>query len=382
MSRRARIVYIITRTNLGGAQKHLLWLLEAVQETFDPVVLVGETGYLTDKLEARKIVFEHVDSLGREPSPVRDFTALLELRRTLRRLAPDLIHLHSFKAAMLGRIAAWRLGIPIVVTAHGWSFTDGNPRIRRLAGPFLERTLAPITDAIIVVCDSDREAALNNRIASDTKFVTILNGAPWRPAPRSRQLANQELQLLNIGRICAQKDQMGLVDLVPLLPANTSLRLVGDGPDRARLLERISASGLDGRILVEEETPEPDFYLDHADIYVSWSRWEGMSLSLIEALRAGLPIVATDVGGTQEIVESGTNGFLVPHGDREGFASAISELVENPDLRIRLGIESRRRFEKLFQVDFSIERTSRLYRHLLRTGTNFAIGPDMPLGPS
>lgn len=368
MNRRARIVYVITRANLGGAQQHLLWLLETVREAFDPVVLVGEKGYLTEELEARNIVFEHLTSLRREPSTTRDLAALINLRRALRRLAPDLVHLHSFKAAMLGRIAAWRLGVPIVVTAHGWSFTDGNPRVRRRLGLFVERTLAPITDAVIVVCDSDRQAALRKHVLSDRKIFTIPNGAPWRPATGPRQTVTRGLQLVNIGRICTQKDQLGFVDLMPLLPPATILTLIGSGPDQERLRKRILAAGFDDRIILEEETREPCLHLDRADVYVSWSRWEGMSLSLIEALRAGLPIVATDVGGTREIVESGANGYLVAHGDREGFASAISKLAKDPKTRIRLGAESRRRFEELFHVDFSTAGTVALYRNLLQSG--------------
>lgn len=369
MTLRPKILYVVTRANLGGAQRHLLWLIEAVRNTFEPLVLVGETGYLTDKLKAQNIAFDHLESLNRELSPTRDFAALVELRRALTRFSPDLIHLHSFKAAMLGRIAAKGLGIPVVVTAHGWSFTDGNPRVRRVVGRLVERALAPMTDAIIVVCQEDRTAALRMRIAPEEKLFTIPNGVPWRDSiDHAQPSLIKGLHLVNIGRICAQKDQLGLVEMMPLLPDSVTLSLVGDGPDRTRLQQQISRYGLCDRIAVEAEIPEPDEHLDRADIYVSWSQWEGLSLSLIEALRAGLPVVATNVGGNREIVNPGENGYLVAHGDREGFVSAISKLAKDPDTRARFGAASRRRFEDFFRIEYSTAKTMALYRHLLPAG--------------
>ncbi len=362
---RKRVLYAITRANLGGAQKHLLWLVDAARERYRPLVLVGESGFLTDALEARGIEYRCLPSLKREISPGSDWRAVRDIRREIRRHRPHLVHLHSFKACALGRLAALGLGVPVLVTAHGWTFTDGNPATRRTVGILVERLLARACARIIVVCRRDLEIAVARRISSPERLVMIHNGVPDKDASAiERHSRGSRVKLVNVGRICRQKDQVGLASILPSATADVEMRFIGDGPERAKLEQIVEREKLDQRVILETDNFDPAGRLRESHVYVSWSRWEGLSLGMIEALRSGLPIVATDVGGTNELVCPGVNGFLVDHGDDQAFLAAIKTLAEDAELRARMGSASRRIYLENFTLDRCLSRTLGVYSEL------------------
>ena len=373
---RARVLYAITRADLGGAQKHLLWLIDAARIRYRPLVLVGEFGYLTDELEARNIEYRCVPNLKRELSPLDDWNAFRAIRREIPRFRPRLVHLHSFKASTLGRLAAIGSGVPVLVTAHGWTFTDGNPAIRRIIGLSVERLLARACTRIIVVCRRDRDAAVTYRVAPADKVVMIHNGVPdVRKAPPSSLPRRSRPRLINVGRICQQKNQVELASLLADSTDEVEMHFVGDGPERHNLERQIELSGLTGRVFIESNNRDPQERLNDSDVYVSWSRWEGLSLSIIEALRSGLPIVATNVGGSDELVSHGVNGYLLNQGDRRAFATAIQALANDPDLRTRMGRASRCRYLQRFTIERSTARTLELYAELVDPIASPATGP-------
>ncbi len=364
--RRTDILIVITRANVGGAQKHLLWLLEALRTRYAFRVIVGETGFLTDRLEALGIPYEYLRALRRRPSPLGDIGATLALRRAIRRHAPDVVHLHSFKAALLGRLAAVGSRTRVVVTAHGWSFTDGNPRVRRIIGRWIEKALGPLTDRLIVVCGRDRDEALRLRLVDRRHLRLIRNGAPDDPGSTpARQERPERVRLVCVGRLCPQKNQLGLVELVGTLPAVVDLCLIGDGPDRDAVRRLVAKLDLSERVVLDTDNLEPGRQLHRADIYVSCSRWEGLPLSVIEALRTGLPVVATDVGGVGELVDPGVNGFLHARDDMQGIRASIEKLVADPALRSALGAGSRRLYDSRFRAELFIGETADLYEELL-----------------
>lgn len=364
--KRTRILVVITRANVGGAQKHLLWLLAALRTRFSFRVIVGETGFLTERLDEIAIPWEHLHALRRRPSPTGDLGAMLSLRRAMRRHAPDIVHLHSFKAALLGRLAAVGLRTRVVVTAHGWSFTDGNPPARKLIGRWIEKALGPLTDRLVVVCRRDRDEALRHRLVDERRIRLIRNGAPEDEPRREAGVDRRnQVRLVCVGRLCPQKNQAALVDLVDTLPTDVELCLIGDGPDHDAILRLVEKRGLGRRVRLDTDNLEPGPQLRRADIYVSCSRWEGLPLSVIEALRAGLPVVATDVGGMNELVETGVNGFVHPLGDREAIRASVARLVADPALRAAMGARSRQFYEERFRIGNCVEETASLFEELL-----------------
>ncbi|KAA3633426.1 MAG: glycosyltransferase family 1 protein [Proteobacteria bacterium] len=382
--RQNRILFVITRANVGGAQKHVAWLIESVRHRFDILVVTGETGFLTARLDELGVQYEVLDSLRREIAPLRDLRACAALRRIIKRFSPDLIHLHSFKASMLGRVAAIGLPSRVIVTAHGWSFSDQNPRSRKIIGLVVERSLARLTDRVVVVCRRDRDTALSRRILSADRLELIHNGVPERGgAPARAQGPGRGARVINVGRLCDQKNQLDLVRLFNALPQSTRLTLVGDGPHHDEIQREILDRGLESRVRLDTDNTEPDNRLAAADIYATCARWEGLPLAVIEALRAGLPIVATDVGGTEELVQSGVNGFLVPAGETRAFAEALERLIADPDLRTRMGSQSRRLYLKRFQLETFITRTLALYQAVLSNETDSTPGafPDRESSP-
>lgn len=369
-ARRRRLLFIITRGNLGGAQRHLAWLLDGLRGRYELDVVVGETGYLAEELARIGVRCRVLPCLRRNLSPFADLRTLRALRALVRSERPDLVHLHSFKAAMLGRVATLGLATPVVVTAHGWSFSDHNPRLRKWLGLVIERSLSALAARIIVVCRRDLDLALAKRIAPRQRLRLVLNGVPDE-AGVAAAMAQREgrdddaVRLVNVGRLCQQKNQQLLVGLMPWLPPQVSLTLVGDGPDRAALASTITRLGLDHRVTVRTGISEPHPLLCEADVYVSTSLWEGLSLGAIEALRAGLPVVASAVGGADELVEHRSNGFVHPVEDADAFVRSLRRLAAERTLRQTMGRRSRETYLARYSSTDFVAATIAVYEELL-----------------
>ncbi|GJL81775.1 MAG: glycosyl transferase [marine bacterium B5-7] len=361
-----RILFAITRSDLGGAQKHILWLIENLVDEFDVRVVVGEIGYLTSELEHLGVSYQFIPSLVRQISPIRDIKTIRCIRSEIKSFQPSIIHLHSFKAAMLGRIATIGKSRHVVVTVHGWSFTDGNPRSRQFIGIPVEKLLAPFSDRLVTVSKRDFDTAIRKKIGRTDQLVLIPNGVPdITPSKPGSGKNNKVLSLICVGRLCEQKNQLALVEILDLLPEYCQLILVGDGPHRQQIEQRIDELGLSGRVTIDTDNTHPENLLQNADIYVSLSKWEGLPLSIIEALRAGLPVVATDVGGSSELVVNRKNGCLITRNSKEVVVKALTELVGDSDLREGMGRNSRSLYLREYTLDRFIRKTREMYRAML-----------------
>ena len=271
---------------------------------------------------------------------------------------PDLVHLHSSKAGLVGRVAARRAGVPAVFTAHGWGFTDGVPRRRRNVVLASEWLAARWTQKIIAVSEADRRLALRYRVARPEELVTIHNGiddTPQRAFP-----AGEPPTVIMVARFVPQKDPQLLLEALSGITSPYHLLLVGDGPGRPQIEAQARALGLDNIEFLGTRDDVPDL-LARSHVFVLPTKWEGFPISILEAMRAGLPVVASDVGGVREAVGEGETGFLVPRGDAAGLRARLELLLENPDLRVRLGAEGRRRYEVRFGLGRMLEKTRAVY---------------------
>ena len=359
-----RILYLITRSDLGGAQVHLLDLLRRLPPTIRPGVGVGQDGYFAEEVRNLGIPCRVVPQLVQPIAPVSDLRALVGLVNLMRELKPDLVHAHTSKAGILGRLAARIAGIPSVFTAHTWCFVEGTSWKWKAAGVPSERLAARFCSAIINVSHANRNLALRYRISDRQHHVVIHNGiadTPHRAKPHHSAIPT----VVMVARFCAQKDHSLLLSAVSEIKTPVRIVLVGDGPTRPAIEEESIRLGLRDRVEFLGERQDVAKILATSDVFALPTNWEGFPLSILEAMRAGLPVVASDVGGVSEAVVDGETGFHVPRGDVAAFRERLDWLLRRPSIRQQMGSAGRRRYEAEFTLDAMTHGTLAVYRSVV-----------------
>jgi glycosyltransferase involved in cell wall biosynthesis len=322
----------------------------------------SELGLLAEDAGAEPVRWEASRAPG--PSVPRETRALASI---VARTAPDLVHLHSAKAGLAGR-AAVRGRRPTVFQPHAWSFEVGGPQ--RLPALAWERFAARRwTDVVLCVSAAERRRAEEAGVRG--RFVTVPNGIDLERHPpageEERRRARAQLDLpehplvLTLGRLSEQKGQDVLLSAWPAVlerVPDAELLLVGDGPARATL-EAQSAP----RVRLVGARDDPADWLAAADVVALPSRWEGLSLVMLEAMASARSVVATDVAGAGESL--GEAGAIVPVGQAEPLAAALAERLEDPELARREGAEARRRVERDFDLADVTARVAKLYEDVL-----------------
>jgi glycosyltransferase involved in cell wall biosynthesis len=365
LAAKPRLLYLITRGEHGGAQAHVLDLAMGMRERFEVEVATGEEGFLMDACREHGIPVHMVPHLRREIEPLSDARALQELVRLMRWIEPDLVHAHTFKAGLLGRFAAKYSKIACVYTAHMWHFGPTAPWVWRAITPVCERLAARWCNRIITVSEQAARYASQHRITqSPRKVVSIWNGIPEHPA-RAALDHGKTLSCTMVARFADYKDHGVLLRAFATVPGEARLKLVGDGktlPAAKRLAEEL---GIRERVEFKGARDDVPEILAQTDVFVLASKTETLPISILEAMRAGLPVIASDVGGISEEVVDGETGLLVPPGSVEKLSGALTRLLADRQLRMAMGSAGRRRFERLFLANTMIERTRTLYEEVL-----------------
>lgn len=361
-----RIAQIITRSDIiGGASTHLLTLCERLEERGHEVtVFCGGDGIFTDELEKRDLPYHSLNHLVRPIQPLEDLRAILEVKREVEKLDPDIVALHSAKAGVVGRIACWWAQIPCVVTAHGWAFTEGKSKLRRSFLAAVERLAAPLADRIITVSDFDQELAIDWNVASSERMVTVYNGVQdvGQEKIQSTTEDGGTPRIIMIARFEPQKDQPTLLRALEKLKDEPwEAWFVGDGPRLDDCIDLTSDLGIGDRVHFLGYRSDVPSLLAQSDVFVLATHYEGFPIATIEAMRAGLPIIASDVGGVSEQVRKGENGFLVTPEDIVDLKQALQQLVRNEAKRERFGEAGRKRFLDQFRVENMIDQTLEVY---------------------
>lgn len=363
-----RILYIITQGILGGAQTHIRHLARHLTNDFDIHVAMGVKGPLWDDLREDGIFVHHIPDLVREISFTQDAAAYQQTKILIKEIQPDLVSTHSSKAGIIGRLAARSCGVPSVFTAHGWAFTEGVPWKKRLLYILAERLAAHWAARIICVSENDRQLALKYGVGDKEQLRTIHNGMPLL---EKNVLANPgengKVRLIMVARFLEPKDHFALLQALNEISKDLDyiLDLVGDGPLLERTREQVVSLGLQHKVnLLGSRTDIPEL-LAQAHAFILISRWEGFPRSILEAMRAGLPVIASDVGGCRESVVDGETGFLIPRGNIKLLAKRLVELIENPKLRSTMGTKSYSRYLNNFTFDKMMEKTVDIYIEVL-----------------
>ena len=377
------IAYVVTRgDDLGGAQIHVRDMATALLRKGERVaVFAGNRGVLAAQLGHLGVPYMEIPELKRRLDPLRDARALRRLRAALRDFGPDLVSTHTAKAGVLGRIAAKSIGVPALFTAHGWVFGEGVPARRRALYRWMERSVSPLVDRVIVVCDSDRKTALRERVTSPAKIRLVYNGMPDIDPDQRARPGSVPVRIVTIARLCEQKDYATLLGaLARLQDLGWHLDQIGDGPMRGHIIELARALGLSKRIsfLGLRENVAP--LLARAQIYLLSSNWEGFPRSILEAMRAGLPVVASDVGGVREAVVDGATGFIVRRSDMRGLADRLRRLIKSASMRAAMGASGRERFERLFTFDRMLDETYSVYREVVDSKATLPVPMTVAVG--
>jgi glycosyltransferase involved in cell wall biosynthesis len=391
-TRPVRVCHVITRLIVGGAQEAAIYASARVnQEEFTTLLVTGPQtgpeGDLRGLARDEHVPILEIPSLVREVSPLRDVRAVRSLRRAIRDWQPDVVQTHSSKAGVLGRLAARRERVPVIIhTVHGWSFHDHMSPLARTVYRGLERRAATWTDRIVTVSELDRAKGIAAGIGVAAQYRTIppLNdlgrytgGRDAREAGRAALgLPQDSFVVGTVGRLTKQKDPQTWVRTAALVASRAPearFVMVGDGNLRAAT-ERLAAGlGLGERLLLTGLRDDVPAILPAFDVLLLTSRWEGLPLVIPQAMASGVPVVATAVDGNREIVSDGADGLLAPPGEPVATADAVVRL-RDPERAAGLATAGREAAR-----DFSLERTvprlEDLYRECVREKLPERSGP-------
>lgn len=364
MPEKARVLHLITRLPVGGAERLLVDVVRRLDPArFESVVCcIQAKGELAAELEAAGIP---VHCLERMRSKRFDWRAVFDLRRFLRRERITLVHSHLYHANLYGRLAAFLSGVPAVATVHNvYARTKLHRRL-------LNRWLARSSARVIAVSEEVRRDLIEHDGIDAAKVVLIHNSIDLRRiATRlTREEARARLSIAEhafavgcVGRLEEQKGHRYLLEACAALKRDIPLRLfvVGDGRLRRELERQAAALGLAASTSFLGERKDVAEILKALDLFVMPSLWEGLSLAMLEAMAAGLPIVISDVGGVSQAIDA-QSGLKVPPGDPGAIARAIRLLAAQPESRRSLGLAARRRVEAEFDVGIMMARLSQVY---------------------
>lgn len=379
-SKRIKVVHIITMLELGGAQEITLHQLEHLpRDRYEPVLLAGPGGILDQAArDLPGVRVRFVPRLVRPVRPWKDLGALFDLKRILVDETPALVHTHSSKAGILGRWAARLARVPVVVhSIHGFGFNDHQPWPVRQAFVMAERAAGRVTagftaDAADNFVKGRRHGVLHG--APEQVIRCAIRPERFAPAPEAVAEVRKELGIpedhLVVGMVGCLKPQKAPVDFVhaaALVVENcpkTSFFIAGDGELRSEVEAAAVRLGLEGRFRLLGWRDDVPLLLQLCDIVALSSLWEGLPRVFPQAMACGRPIVANRVDGAPEAVEDGVNGFLVDPGRPELLAGRIIQVLEDRDLRRRMGRQALERVEP-FTVTRMMADLEAFYQRLL-----------------
>ena len=349
-----RVVHVHRMRGIGGSERHLLTLLPALAQRGVEPVFVGLDDPAWDPADFYEAL--QVPSL-RIRAP-RDLDPLL-LARLVRSLRADVVHTHLVHADVYGGVAAKLRGARLVSTKH-----NDDP-FRTGAFRFVERGLAHLADRVVTITDSLRLFTIERVGVPADKVETIRYGMdelpePWGVNPPDDVPAGARV-LLAVARLTPQKGIDVAVQALATLPDDTVLVVLGEGPARSPLESLARELGVAARLFLPGRVPDVAAWLRRATVLVHPARWEGFGLGVLEAMLAGLPVVASDVSSLPELVVDGETGILVRPDDPSALGLGIARALEEPT---RFGAAGRERARREFSVARMADRTAELYRSL------------------
>ncbi|MBI2673890.1 MAG: glycosyltransferase family 4 protein [Candidatus Zambryskibacteria bacterium] len=356
-----KILYGITKSNFGGAQLYVFDLARAMKrQGHDVVVLCGGKGILANKLGAEGIRVISLDKTQRDISLDKELVSFFHILKILKQEKPDVFHTNSSKMGGLGSLAGRIAGAKkIIFTAHGWAFNEPRPLWQKTIIKFFVWLTILLSHKTICVSEKTKEQIAHWPFIKK-KLVVIHNGiTPFKLAER----VNPKFTVGTISELHKIKGHDILLKSWQKFIRNRDAQLVimGDGEERQNLEKMAKNLDISDSVNFKGFVNNARLLLSNFDIFCMPSRSEAMPYTLLEAGLAGLPVIATPVGGIPEIIESGINGVLVPSEDSEALFSTLILLAEDKDLRKRLGANLKASIQENFSFEKTMKKTLQLY---------------------
>ncbi len=365
-----KILYLITKAERGGAQSHV-WELMRLQRFGTPMLAVGEEGFLADRARAAGFPVFLIPHLVHPITPLKDLLATREVMDLIRSERPDLIHAHTAKAGMLARLAGFLTGTPTVYTVHAWSFTAMRSPVMRTLSLWIERALSIMDQMVIEVSHFNFTMAEREAVAPRGNHLIIWNGvadSPHQatfPADTSIDQLQNPIEIIMVARFASPKRQDLLLAALSQLSDTWRCSFVGSGPSENQVKDQAIALGMQDRVRFLGDRDDVPELLAKSHLFVLCSDSESLPISILEAMRAGLPAIASAVGGCAELVEEGVTGFLVKPGDVSSVRSSISRMIEDRNLLRAMGRAGRVRFQTDFRIEGMVRQTVAAYSRLV-----------------
>ena len=353
---------------MSGVQKVSLDELSNLnRERYEPIVICKTDGEFTERLRAVDVRVHLIPELERDMRPTRDIKAFVRMYSFFKQEKPSIVHTHSSKTGVLGRLAAWCAGVPLIVhTVHGFAFpAESRPWVKAVFR-LLERLCGKVTDRLIVLNESDATIARQLLGVPSSRQALLPNGVDidtYAPAaPKVRCALREALFGVSdehrvvigmVGRLWLQKNPQCFVRAaISVLDQriNVGFYLVGDGEFRSELEAAIQTSGhADAIVILGWRSDVPDI-LKALDVVVLPSRWEGMPLAILEAMSSSVTVVASDIPGNKHLISDGVDGCLFPPDDSGALASVLIDLIDHPEKRARFSAHGRDKIVSNFSL--------------------------------
>jgi glycosyltransferase involved in cell wall biosynthesis len=382
-ARPAKVLHVITRMVRGGAQENTLaTVLRVDPSRFCSILATGPSdgpeGSMMGHVEASGVDVRLVPTLVRELSPIADYSALRTLRRLIEEVRPDIVHTHTSKAGILGRIAARRAKVPIVIhTPHGHVFHDYFGWAKTRSFIAAEKYCARRADRLVMLTENERKEHLQVGIGRPETLVTIHSGidfAGLRATKRPEEvraewsISSGDQVIGTVGRLVPVKGQTHLIAAMPAILARAPtahLVIVGSGPLEAQLRQTAKDAGIEERVHFAGFRADVANCLSAFDLFALPSLNEGMGRVIVEAMAMRLPVVASDVSGIRDLIVPDKNGTLVPAGDHNALAEAIASLLGDPLRSAAFGQAGYAMAIPHYSLDNMIGQIESLYEELL-----------------
>ncbi|MFO7951710.1 MAG: glycosyltransferase family 4 protein [Bacillota bacterium] len=361
------LVFMITRADEpGGAQQYVLELASRLKTPGEKVVVfTGEGGFLQKALSRRGVSCRELKHLVHPISPLKDLAAFLEIRKQLKALKPALLSTHSNKAGLIGRLAAKSLRVPAVHTSHGFLFGGREKTFSGLFYRLMEKIGSAAAEKVVAVSESEAALARKFKVISREKLAVIHNGLPDVDESLIADPTAEPPQLVMVARFARPKDHHTLLAaLGDLKEYPWQLTLVGEGPGLAEAKKFARQLNINERVAFLGTRDDVPHILANAQAFVLSTQREGFPLSVLEAMRAGLPVVASRVGGVPEAIQDGENGSLFAPGDKEQLKQILKVLLADPGKRKKMGEVGRKLFLERFTLDKVFPDIYALYKEI------------------
>ena len=380
-----RVLHPITRLIVGGAQENTLYTAELLdQDRFQVEVVsgpqTGSEGSLIPTAEEKSIRLEILPEMVREINPWKDVRTLWKLYRQIKSRGYTIVHTHSSKAGILGRLAAWFAQVPIILhTVHGWSFHDRMNASRRWLFIQLERWFARFSDGLVVVAQKDIEKGLSAGIGVESKYHLIRSAIPldeFNPGDYDRDAIRREIGipvevpiLGNVGRLSPQKNPVDWVRIAAKISKELPtcwFLLVGDGPLREEVVQQLETSGIADRTILTGLRRDVPRLMAVMDVFLLTSLWEGLPRVIPQAMAMEVPVVANRADGTVEAIDHEVSGYICEPNDIQGAAKYCLTLLQDSRLRQQMGRCGRKNAIREFDLNQMVTNIELLYENLLK----------------